>query len=153
MEDTPLQTILAPKDIITESFEIKQDKDNYKLNINVFNQDIALNLLEEKDLMKEYEKILSLNELKQMHTIFLGLNSCKDFVDYIKALIENNKLSIKKNSENKITIELTVEYLFKQNIIKIDLNKKKINFELIAPQSPIPNPQSPIPNPQSPIPN
>ena len=96
MEDTPLQTILAPKDIINESFEIKQDKDNYKLNINVFNQDIVLNLFEEKDLMKEYEKILSLNELKQMHTIFLGLNSCKDFVDYMKALIENNKLLIKK---------------------------------------------------------
>ena len=127
-----MQTILAPKDIITESFEIKQDKDNYKLNINVFNQDIVLNLFEEKDLMKEYEKILSLNELKQMHTIFLGLNSYKDFVDYIKALIKNNKLSIKKNSENGITIELMVEYLFKQNIIKIDLNPKKINFELVA---------------------
>ena len=132
MEDAPLPTILTPKETITESFEIKQDKDNFKLNINVFNQDIILNLLDEKDLMKEYEKILSLNELKQMHTIFLGLNSCKDFVDYMKALIENNKLSIKKNSENKVTFELTVEYLFKQNIIKIDLNKKKINFELIA---------------------
>ena len=132
MKDAPLPTILTPKETITESFEIKQDKYNYKLNINVYNQDIALNLLEEKDLMKEYEKILSLNELKQMHTIFLGLNSCKDFVDYMKALIENNKLSIKKNSENKVTFELTVEYLFKQNIIKIDLNQKKINFELIA---------------------
>ena len=31
-----------------------------------------------------------------------------------------------------MTIELMVEYLFKQNIIKIDLIKKKINFELIA---------------------
>ena len=132
MEDTPLQTILAPKEIITETFGIKQDKDNYKLNINVFNQDIEMNLLDEKDILKEFKKKLSLNELKQMHTIFLGLNSCKDFVDYIKALIENNKLSIKKNSENKITIELTVEYLFKQNIIKIELNPKKINFELIA---------------------
>ena len=132
MEDAPLPTILTPKETITESFEIKQDKYNYKLNINVYNQDIALNLLDEKDLMKEYEKKLSLNELKQMHKIFLGLNSCKDFVDYMKALIENNKLSIKKNSENKVTFELTVEYLFKQNIIKIDLNKKKINFELIA---------------------
>jgi hypothetical protein len=132
MEDTPLPTILAPKETITESFEIKQDKDNYKLNIKAFNQDIVLNLFEEKDLMEKFEKKLSLNELKQMHTIFLGLNSCKDFIDYIKALIKNNKLSIKKNSENGITIELMVEYLFKQNIIKIDLNPKKINFELVA---------------------
>ena len=127
MDEAPLPTMFTPKEAITESFEIKQDKDNYKLNINVFNIDIVLNLFDEKDLMKEFEKKLTLNELKEMHKIFLVLNSCKDFVDYIKALIDNKKLSIIKNSENKITIELTVEYLFKQNIIKIDLNPKKIN--------------------------
>ena len=132
MDEAPLPTMFTPKETITESFEIKQDKDNFKLNINVFNQDIILNLLEEKNLMKEFEKKLSLNELKEMHKIFLVLNSCKDFVDYIKALIENKKLAIKKSSENKVIIELTVEYLFKQNIIKIDLNPKKINLELIT---------------------
>ena len=31
-----------------------------------------------------------------------------------------------------MTIELKVEYLFKQNIISLDLNKKKTNFELTA---------------------
>ena len=31
-----------------------------------------------------------------------------------------------------MTIELKVEYLFKQNIISLDLNKKKMNFELTA---------------------
>ena len=132
MEEAPLPTGLTPKEEISESFEIKQDNINYKLNIKAINQDIILHLLDEKDMMKEFETKLTLDELKQIHKIFLGINSCKEFVDYIKALIENNKLAIKKIIENKVTIELMVEYLFKQNIIKIDLTTKKINFELIA---------------------
>jgi FtsZ-binding cell division protein ZapB len=92
-----------------------------------------LNLSEENDLMKDYEIKLTFDELKRTHKIFLMFSSCSDFVDYMKALIENKKILIKKNStENKITIELIVEYLYKQNIIKIDLVQKQINFELIA---------------------
>ena len=59
------------------------------------------------------------------------LSSFQEFVDFIKVLIENKKLSIKKTIENKITIELIVEYLYKQSTIKIDLIKKKMNFESI----------------------
>ena len=132
MEDAPLPVSVTPKEIISESFKINQDKNIYKLNIEIINQDIILNLLDENELMKEYEIKLTLEELKQIHKIFLILSSCKEFLDYIKAIIENNKLSVKKSMENIITIELAVEYLFKQNIIKIDLFKKKVNFELIA---------------------
>ena len=132
MEEAPLPTGLTPKEEISESFEIKQDNINYKLNIKAINQDIILNLLDEKHLMKEFETKLSLDELKQIHKIFLVINSCREFIDYIKALIENNKLAIKKIIDNKVIIELMVEYLFKQNVIKIDLISKKINFELIA---------------------
>ena len=60
------------------------------------------------------------------------LSSFQEFVDFIKVLIENKKLSIKKTIDNKISIELIVEYLYKQSTIKIDLIQKKINFELIA---------------------
>ena len=38
---------------------------------------------------------------------------------------------VKKNKDNQITIELMVDHLFKQNIIKFDLIKKKMNLELI----------------------
>ena len=82
--------------------------------------------------MKEYEIKLSLEELKQMHKIFLIISSCQEFLDYIKVLIENKKLSIKKTAENKITIELNVEYLCKQNTINIDLPQKKISFDLMV---------------------
>ena len=69
MEDAPLTTILTPKETISETFEINQDDKNYKLNISIINQDITLNLLNEKELMKEYEKQLSLDELKRIHKI------------------------------------------------------------------------------------
>ena len=59
-------------------------------------------------------------------------SSCQEFIDYMKALIANKKLSIKTTVENQMTIELMVEYLFKQDIIKFDLLQKKANFELIA---------------------
>ena len=128
MEDAPLPTTMTPKEIFSESFEIKQNENNYKLNIQIINQDIILNLSEKSELMKEYENKLTLEELKQMHRLFLALNSCQEFVDYLKALIENKKIEVKNNNNNLMFIELEVEYLFKKNIIKIDLFQKKIIF-------------------------
>ena len=132
MEDAPLPIISTPKETISESFEIKQEEKNYKLNVIIINQDITLDLLEEKELMEEYEIKLTLNDLKQIHKIFSMFNSSKEFIDFMKAIIDNKKISIKSVNENKISIEFIVEYLYRQNTIEIDLNKKKVNFELIA---------------------
>ena len=66
-----------------------------------------------------------------MHKIFSILGSSLEFVDYVKSFIDNKILSIKPPVDNRIKMELTVEYLFKQNIIEFDLIQKKINFELI----------------------
>ena len=132
MEDAPLPTTMTPKETFSESFEIKQDKNNYKLNIEIINQDIILNLKDNHDIMKEYENKLTLEGIKQMNKLFSLFSNCLEFIDYLKALIDNKKLSIQAIGRNQIYIELMVEYLFKQNIIKIDLFKKKANFELIA---------------------
>jgi len=130
MEDAPSPIIQTPKEEHKESFEIKQQEKNYKLNINIINQEIILNILDEKDLMKEYEIKLTFDELKVIHKIFLTFGSSQDFIDFIKATIENKKMSIKKDKENQMTIEIIVEYLYKQNVIKFELNQKKMNFEL-----------------------
>ena len=132
MEKAPLPSVSTSKELISECFKIKQDDNIYKLNIKIIDQDIILNILDEKSLMREYEIKLTFNELKQIHKIFLVLSSCKEFIDFIKVLIKNQKLSIKKSIESQITIEFTVEYLYKQYLIKIDLLQKAINFELIA---------------------
>ena len=132
MEKAPLPSVSTPKESISEYFEIKQDDNNYKLNIKVINQDIILNILDEQLLKREYEIKITLNELKHIHKLFLVCSSCQEFIDYIKVLIQNKKLLIKKDNKNQIAIELAVEYLYKQDLIKIDLIQKAINFELIA---------------------
>ena len=129
MEDAPLPSIA--KEEILETFDIKQEENNYKLIIKIINQEIIMNLIVEKEFKKEYEIKLSLEEIKKLHKIFSFLGSSLEFVEYIKALIDNKKLFIKPQVENKIKIELTVEYLLKQNIIEFDLIQKKINYELI----------------------
>ena len=49
MDDAPLPSILTKNEEISKSFEIKQEENNFKLNIESFNQDINLTLLGEKD--------------------------------------------------------------------------------------------------------
>ena len=74
---------------------------------------------------------LVLEEIKYIHKIFLVINSSQDFIDYIKALIDNIKILFKKD-ENKMIIEFMVEYLFKQDFIQIDLKQKKSRFWIIC---------------------
>jgi hypothetical protein len=83
-------------------------------------------------LSEEYEVNISFEQLKLFHKAFSMLKDCNEFLEYIKVLIENNKLSIKKENVNQISIEIIVEYLYKQNTIKIDLKPKFLNIELNA---------------------
>ena len=132
MEEAPLPEIITPKETIKESFDIKQTERDYKLTLLIINQEITLNLLDQNDLMKEYEKKITFDELKQMHKLFSTFTATGEFVDYLKALIENERVKIIKIGENKLPIELMIEYLLKQNIVKIDLLPKKVDFDLIA---------------------
>ena len=130
MEDAPCPQI--PKEQFSESIEIKQETNNYKLNIDVFNENITLNIIEEKEFMEEYETKLTLDNIRQIHKTFSVLESLTEFIELIKDSINNKKLSIIKIDETKLAIELTTQYLIKTIKIKIDLIKKEINFELIA---------------------
>ena len=125
MEAFPLP--ICPKE--SKTFEINQDEKIYKLNIEIENQNILINL---SILSEEYEIILSFEQLKLLHKAFSMLKDCNEFLEYIKVLIENNKLSIKKEIGHQISIEIIVEYLYKQNTIKIDLKPKFLNIEFNA---------------------
>ncbi len=127
MKETPLSN---PKE--SKSFEIKQGQEIYKLKIENHEQDISLILSEDKALLEEYEINLKFDELKQLHKAFSVLVDCHEFSEYIKVLIENNKISIKKESGNHISIEIILEYLNKQNTIKVNLKPKARNLELIV---------------------
>ena len=131
MEVAPLP-FLTPEVSIKETLEIKQDSKIYKLNIEIENQNIILNLSDEKILYEEYESNLTFDELKNIHKAFSMLNSTQEFIEYIKVLIQNNKLTINKENEYRVIINMIVEYLYKQNTIEIDLKLKKINTDKIV---------------------
>ena len=131
MEEAPLPSI-TPKTSISETFEIEQNQKIYKLAIEIINQDISIFLEEEKAEFEQYETNLNYEELTKLHKAFSILPSCQDFLEYIKASIKNNKLSVKKEQDNKISIEIIFEYLFKQSTVKIDLKEKKINLESVV---------------------
>ena len=132
MEVAPLP-IITPKNSIKESFMINQGSKTFKIIIEIQNSNIIiLNLSEENELYEEYELNLTFDDLKQIHKVFLMLNSSQDFIEYIKALIENNKITIIKEDENKISIKMIVEYLLKQNTIQLDLKLKKMNLEIVV---------------------
>ena len=52
MEGAPLPFSQTPKEEIKKSYEIKQEDDNFLINIKIINQDIILNVLDAKNLIK-----------------------------------------------------------------------------------------------------
>ena len=124
----------SPLSTNKESFSLKQNSELYTLSIEIQNQNIIkLNIVEDTKLFKEYEINFTLDELKQMHNIFAILNSSQEFIKYMRALIENNQLTIIKENENQISIKMIVEYLYIRNEVRIDLNlKKKINLDIVV---------------------
>ena len=66
--------------------DIVQDDKKYLLVIIIKEEKINFIIHPENIENKKYSKAMNLNEIKVLHKIFLGLNSCKEFCDYIKAL-------------------------------------------------------------------
>ena len=57
MEILELPNNLNINDIISESFKINSDQNIYTLNIKIENNNITLNIMNEKELFEEFEKI------------------------------------------------------------------------------------------------
>jgi len=114
----------TPKDI-TESLKIEQDNKKYILLIKIQGDKMTLIVSEPDEIgSPNFIKKMTLQEIKETHKQFLGLNSCNEFSDYIKALLERKKLSIIKK-EDQLYINLSFEYLFKQVSFNIILSLEK----------------------------
>ena len=113
----------------TESLTIQQDEKKYILNIIKEMDYIILNILD-KDIFPniKYIKKINFKEIKELHKIFCMFNSCNEFLDFIKSAYENKKINIKKENQ-KLILNISVEYLFKNQIIEIPLLEQKINLE------------------------
>ena len=67
MELVPLYNNETPGETFYETFEIKQDNKTYILNAKSFNNNITLNLSEEKLFFEIYQTKFTLNEIKLLN--------------------------------------------------------------------------------------
>ena len=116
---------------IKESIKIEQENKKYLLEVKIISEMMTLTLsnIEEFEYFS-YARKFTLKEIKEIHQVFMGLNSCKEFLEFLKGLSEIKKLSIKQK-ENKLNIEFEIEYLLKKKAIEIELFPEKIQFELV----------------------
>ena len=129
MEDIQIIPRETPgENTIIETMKLNQNGKNYKLEMLIDGEYMTFNLYEENNYINTiyFNQKMSLSEIKNKHQIFCVFNSCKDFSDYIKALFDNKKLSIKKSNDS-ISIAMNIEYLFKQEIIEISLKEKNVS--------------------------
>jgi len=126
-----LSNISRKENIINlDPIKIEKNNNNYFLNIGVNKDKIVLSLKDKEQLLSiNYIKTMNIQEIKDLNKSFYVLNSFNEFYEYLKLLSENKKIDIKK-SEEKLTIILNIEVLFKQEIIEINLFPGKIDLEL-----------------------
>jgi len=130
MEVSPIVITKMPEE--SETFTINEDEKKYLLNIKKQDDSITFIISPQTLLSNQnYIRKMNLKDIKNIHQMFFGLNSCNEFYDFIKALIDNRKLIIKTNDE-KLLINFTIDYLFKQSLVEIELfPERKSNEDII----------------------
>ena len=129
--DQNLVNIPKKQNIVNlEPIKIEHDNNNNYLNIGINKDNILLSLNYKEQLFSiNYNKTMNFQEIKNLNKAFDVLNTINEFYEYLKVLSDNKKISIKKNGE-KISIILNILVLFKQEIVEINLNPRKIDLEL-----------------------
>ena len=122
---------LTPEEI-TDSLIIEQNNKKYLLVIKCQGEKLDLNLSEQKELGNRiFVKKLTLKGIKEINNSFLGLNSCNEFANILKNLLERKKISIIEK-DDKLIINLNIEYFFKNLSIDIILSPEKKNSDEIS---------------------
>ena len=131
MSEAPL-SISTPKEI-SETISIEQNNTKYSLHITSIGETLTFLITFSEDLKnKVFVRKLALKEIKdsESHQIFMPY-SCKEFIDYLKALSEKKKISL-TIKQNIIFINLDCEFLFKKSLIEIELFPEDKNFDSIV---------------------
>lgn len=85
MENANLLVGETNEEFISETFNIKKEDVEYKLNIELNNENIRLQIFEENLFDHLYEKTLDLEGIKALDNKFSKFNSCQELLNYIKA--------------------------------------------------------------------
>ena len=127
-DEPPVPLAETPKQITKEPILIEQENKKYFLNIEINDNFINFRINEEGVFPTIYfSRNLSIKDIQELHKSFYGLNSCQEFLEYIRELAVKEELIIKKN-ENNLSINFKVLYLLKTSSIEIFLNKEKVEI-------------------------
>ena len=128
MNNAPLANEYLNDKIV--KLKILQNNNQYLLNMQINKENLTLTLSEiGKITSNSFSKMMSLNELKQIHKNFSLISSCLDFSEYLKKLNKNKKLFISKTKDNKMILTFETEYLLNVEYVNIILLPDKIDVE------------------------
>ena len=113
-----------------ESLNIEQNNKKYMLTIKIKGDQLILVLSDTEIENLCFSKKMTFKEIKELDNFFNGIESCKDFSNYLKELVDEKKLNIIKKEEN-FSLNFTVKYFSKKNSIELILSPEaKNNDEL-----------------------
>ena len=115
----PIKTT-SGSEMVSIDLELEFDHKKYILSIKSNDDSIEMKLCQSEDKYISYKRILNLKELKEISQFFSMINSCKDFAEHLKKLVEEKKLSLNKKM-NKIDLCFTLDYFSKKQLIEISL--------------------------------
>ena len=131
MEEFKTTTNNSKDDYIYNSrnIQIEQNNIKYDLNIGTKKDKITFSLNDKEQFPSvNYNRTISIKEIKGLNKAFSLLNSLSDFYEYLQSLAESKKISIKKY-DDKLLIILFIEVLAKQQTIEIDLSPTKKDLD------------------------
>ena len=85
--ETPIPSIDNTKINFIEELLIKKDKEEYKIQFGIINNNLAIKVSSEKSKdMFYYQQIYTINELKNVSIIFSMYNSIEDIIKFLRKL-------------------------------------------------------------------
>ena len=127
-DEPPVPIAETPEKITKEPILIEQENKKYFLNIEIKDNCISFRVNEEGVFPTVYfSRNLSLKDIQELHKSFYGLNSCQEFLEYIRELAVKEELTIKNNNDN-LSINFKVLYLLKTSNIEIILGFEKVEI-------------------------
>ena len=113
-----------------DSIQIKQNNNQYELNIEIKDNMIIFIIYEKNKFpTKNYIRKMNFKELINLHKVFNFINSFSDFYKFLKATSDKNSINIKVDTD-KISLVFNVEILLEKQIVTIDLYPTKKDIDL-----------------------
>ena len=126
----------APTQEKTDSLSIEVEGKKYSLIIKILGESMTFISSDPEDVGGfKYIRKMSLKEIKEKeaNNLLMGLNTCSEFLEYLKALSEMKKLLLVQK-EDKMSLNFVVEYLLKKHNVEIDLLPEKKNVDDVIKQ-------------------